>query len=339
MPMTSRVLGLLVVLALGATACADPNAPSAESGSAVTVTSCGQELTFESPPERVVTLDQSSTETLLELGLADRMVGTATWTDEVLPSLAAENAKVERLAEYTPSFETVLGKKPDLVTASFSGTLSKGGVAEYERFAQVGVPVYLSHVECQKAQGGDGTHDGRRTTPVTMDGIYQDVAELGTLTGTQDRAAQVVADLKRRMAAVRPVRARTTPTVAFWFSDSESPYVAGGSGSPSLIASTAGARNVYGDSQDEWPQVSWEDLAAKDPDVLVLADLTRKRQSAETALSKIAFLESNPVTRQMSAVRHKRYITLPGADLNPSIRTGDGATKVAAGLRKLGLGS
>ena len=41
----------------------------------------------------------------------------------------------------------------------------------------------------------------------------------------------------------------------------------------------------------------------------------------------------------MAAVRDKRYISLHGAEMNPSIRAVDGVEKVSAGLRDLGLSS
>lgn len=316
---------------------AEPTA--AANGYPVNLPNCGRTVTVESPPQRIVSLNQGTTEMLLSLGVADEMVGTATWTDPVLPNLATANEKVPRLAENAPSLEAVIAQQPDLVTASFSGTLSPGGVAPYERFAELGVPTYLSYVECQKSAPGDGTSDGTRTTALTMDDIFHDVSDLATLTGTQDKGQELIDGLRSRMAAVEPVASAEPPTVVFWFANAESPYVAGGWGAPGLIAQHLGLRNVYADQADEWPQVGWEDVAAKNPDVIVLGDLTRRSQTAETAAAKIDFLESNPVTAQMDAVRHKRYIELPGGDMNPSIRTVDGTEKVAEGLRKLGLGS
>ncbi len=69
----------------------------------------------------------------------------------------------------------------------------------------------------------------------------------------------------------------------------------------------------------------------------MLGDLSRRQQSAEDFQSKVRFLESNPVTRRLTAVRERRYIAMNGADLNPSIRTVDGVEKLAAGLKRHGL--
>jgi iron complex transport system substrate-binding protein len=125
--------------------------------------------------------------------------------------------------------------------------------------------------------------------------------------------------------------------IAFWFSDIRTPYMAGCCGAPGIITSTIGGRNVFADTTDEWPQVSWEAVAARDPDVLVLADLSRRTIEGDSLATKIEFLESHPVTARLTAVRQKRYVVVNGADLNPSIRTVDGAEKVAHRLRELGF--
>ncbi|NEE51196.1 ABC transporter substrate-binding protein, partial [Streptomyces sp. SID8455] len=60
-------------------------------------------------------------------------------------------------------------------------------------------------------------------------------------------------------------------------------------------------------------------------------------QTAESAEKKIEFLESNPVTKTMDAVKNRRYVLLSGQAMNPTIRTVEGLERVAAGLRDFGL--
>lgn len=337
-----RCLATLLVLLFTVVGCgraADPPPSAAggvgDAGYPLTVQNCGRDVIVETPPRRAVSLNQSSTEILLSLGLADRMAGTATWTDPVRANLAAANETVPRLAENKPSLETVLGADPDLVTASFVGTLGSGGVAEREQFHQLGVPTYLAPSDCEGKVANSA--DGARTQPLTMDLIYREITDLATIFDVPRSGEDLVAGLQRRLDAVNP--ADSGVTAAFWFSDIRTPYMAGCCGSPGIIAAETGLRNVFDDTQDEWPQVSWETVADRDPDVLVLADLSRRTIDGDALDSKIEFLESNPVTRQLSAVRENRYIVVNGADLNPSIRTVDGVEKVADGLSEFGLAS
>ncbi|MBQ1097980.1 ABC transporter substrate-binding protein [Streptomyces sp. b94] len=336
----ARCSVLLLTGSLLLTACGSGPGPSAKSGDSAagvaTFDNCGRKVTVEAPPKRAVSLNQGTTEILLSLGLADRMAGTATWTDPVMKGLEKANAKVPRLADNQPSFERVLETEPDFVASSFASTLSKGGVAPREKFEELGVPTYLSPADCEgKDNNGDG--DGSRTKPLAMETVYREVRELARVFGVEKRGEQLVDRLKSRVTkATSGIRAENT-TVLYWFANQESPYMAGCCGAPGIVTDALGAKNVFDDSTQEWPQINWETVADRDPDVLVIGDLTRKSQTAESAVKKIAFLESNPATKNMKAVKKKRYVLLSGQAMNPTVRTVEGVEKVASALRAYGL--
>ncbi|WP_167828629.1 ABC transporter substrate-binding protein [Streptomyces sp. MZ04] len=329
-----------MALAVTLTSCGGSSTPSTTekkaAGYPLTLTSCGKKSEIKAPPRRAVSLDQGSTEILLSLGLADRMVGTGTWTDPVLKGLEKENAKVERLSDRYPSFEKVLAQEPDFVTASFLATVSQGGVADRAKFTELGVPSYVSPTDCAgKDNAGDG--DGSRVKTLTMDTVYGEVRDLARAFGVQKRGERLVADLKSRLAKAKQDIDASDTTLLYWFSDSKSPYIAGCCGAPGIITRELGAENVFDDTREEWPQINWETVADRDPDVLVIGDLTRTSQTAESAEKKIEFLESNPVTKNLTAVKKKRYVLLSGQAMNPTIRTVDGVEQVADALREFGL--
>ncbi|WP_433549318.1 ABC transporter substrate-binding protein [Streptomyces sp. CA-294286] len=329
---------MLLSGALLLTACGSgsPRKPAASGAQAVALDNCGQKTKVDAPPKRAVSLSQGTTEILLSLGLADRMVGTATWTDPVMKGLEQANAKVPRLADNRPSFEKVLNAEPDFVASSFASVLGKGGVAPRQKFEELGVATYLSPTDCEgKDNSGDG--DGSRTTPLAMDTVYREVRELAQVFGVPERGEKLVSELEGRVAKAVAGRRDGRTTVLYWFANQESPYMAGCCGAPGIISNALGMKNVFDDSTQEWPQINWETVADRDPDVLVIGDLTRKSQTAESAAKKIAFLESNPATRNMQAVRKKRYVLLSGQAMNPTIRTVEGVEKVAAALREHGL--
>ncbi len=299
----------------------------------LTLDNCGQRVTIDAPPQRVVSLDQGSTEILLSLGLGDRVVGTASWTDPVRENLAEANASVPRLADNAPTYEVVLGADPDFVTASFGRHFKQGGVAERGRFAETGIESYLSPTDCDKGVSVNG--GGKRTAPVTMEAVYQEIRELASVFDVNARGAQLVDELRGREAAALAGIQKAPVSMAFWFADTKSPYVAGGLGSANMLATSVGATNVFAELTDDWPAVGWETLVDRNPDVLVLGDLLRNRFPGDRLADKTAFLESDPVTRDLEAVRAKRYLALHGAEMNPSIRAVDGLEKIAAGLRDL----
>ncbi|MFB7213611.1 ABC transporter substrate-binding protein [Streptomyces sp. NPDC056255] len=328
--------GLVLLTACGGGAGESGAKPGPADGYPVTLKNCGRTVTVEAAPRRAVPVDQGSAEILLSLGLADRMAATATWTDPVMKGLEKANAQVPRISDNRPSSEKVLDREPDFVSASFASTLAKGGVAPREQFESLGVPTYVSPADCT-GKDNSGSGDGARTAPLTMESVYGEVHDLARVFGVPERGDALVARLRDRVKKATGGIDASGTTLLYWFSDSKAPYLAGCCGAPGVITEALGAKNVFDDTHEEWPQISWETVADRNPDVLVIGDLTRRAQTAESAAKKIEFLESNPVTKNMDAVRHKRYVLLSGQSMNPSIRTVEGVERVAAGLRRFGL--
>jgi len=332
-------VGLLTAVALatlsgcGASEAIDSPAAPAVAGDGKTeyplvVSNCGSEQTFEAAPQRVVSLDQNSTEILLSLGLEESMVGTASWTDPVLESLAGANSAVPRLADNAPTYEVLLGTDPDFVTASFGRHYASAGVASRERFAETAIGSYLSPTDCDNGESVNG--GGTRTTELEIDALYQEIRELAEIFDVSDRGEALVSELEARAAAASDGLDFDGRTVMFWFADTKTPYIAGGLGSAALLASTTNMTNVFAGTADDWPAVGWESVVDADPDVLVLGDLQRDRFPGDRLDEKIQFLESDPLTKDLEVVREQRYIALHGAEMNPSIRFVDGLEKIRA---------
>lgn len=318
---------------------ASTESPSTFSAFPLTIENCGRALTIDAPPQRAVSLNQGSTEILLSLGLANRMVGTATWTDPIRENLAAANATVPRLADNKPSLEVVLDTEPDFVSASFASTFGDGGDAGRGQFESLGVPTYLAPSDngCDGKESSASNADGARSEPLRIETVYREIRDLAAIFDVRDRGEAFVVELQQRFEKASADVQAAGVSLAFWFADTKTPYMAGCCGSSGIIAGAVGAANVFADTTDEWPQVSWESVADRNPTALVLGDLSRRSIDGDALDSKIAFLESNPVTRNIDAVRDKRYIVVNGADMNPSIRTIDGIEKVSTALRGWGL--
>lgn len=304
------------------------------------LTNCGREITIPHAPARTVSVGQSSTEILYLLGVADKVVGTALWVGPVIAGYEDANAMVKRLADNDPSFESVVGEKPDLVTTQFQWQIGpEGVVATPEQFEELGIPVYTSPADCvgkDNSAGGDGT----RTAKFTMDLVYQEIEELAQIFNVQERGDKLVADFKAREEAARSKIASIGDVSAvFWFSSADKdidPYVAGQSGAPGYIMSTLGVKNVI-DSQDEWPTVGWETIAKANPTVIIAGKMDRRRFPADDIDVKLDFLKQDAVTSLMPAVKESRIVIMDAQAMNPTIRTIEGIEVLADGLEKAGL--
>jgi iron complex transport system substrate-binding protein len=318
-----------------------PAAQAAETRYPLTLKNCGRDVTFTHAPERTVSVGQSTTEILYLLGLADKVVGTAVWIGPVLKGYEEANAKIDRLADNDPSFESVLAKKPDLVTAQFQWHIGpEGVVGKPEQFEELKIPVYISPADCAGKDNSSGG-DGVRHSVFTMDLIYQEVTDLAKIFNVQNKGEKLVADLKAREEAARKKIASVDGKLSavFWFSSAEldiDPYVAGKNGAPGYIMSALGIKNVI-ESDEEWPTVGWETIAKSQPTLIVAGKMDRKRYPADDIVVKQTFLREDPVASLMPAVRQGHVVVMDAQAMNPTIRTIEGIEVLADAVVQLGL--
>jgi len=329
--MLPRVTALLTGLGLCALAQAAPTQYP------LTVENCGSSLTFAQAPARAVTIGQAATEMLYALGVGDKVVGTSLWFNNVLPQFKALNDGIERLANNEPSFESVIAKRPQLVAAELEWVVGpQGVVGTREQFHELKIPTYLLPSDCEAKNNRVGA-DGTRLEPFRIDTIYKGIRQLAEIFDVQDRGQQLNDELKARLAkSVATVQAKglKQASALVWFSSAEmasDPYVAGHKGVPEFMLQTLGLRNVV-QSDEEWPAVGWETIAKANPTVLVIARMDRRRYPADDHAQKLAFLRSDPVTRNMDAVKHNRIIILDAMALQASVRTFEGLEQLAAAI-------
>lgn len=291
----------------------------------LTIDNCGVPQTFTQAPARAVTIGQAGTEMLYALGVGDKLVGTSLWFNDVLPEFKAQNAKVPRLADNDPSFESVTQQRPQLLTVQFEWMVGpQGVVGTREQFAELNIPTYLLPSDCEGKDNLVGA-DGTRTTPFQIDTIYKSVSQLAAIFDVQDRGTALNAELKGQLDKARAQlsgKDLSSTSAVFWFSSADldiDPYVAGRSGVADFMLQTLGVRNVV-ESNEEWPSVGWETLAKANPTWVIIARMDRRRFPADDYLKKLEFLQNDPVTRNMDAVKNKRIIILDADAMQAGIR-------------------
>jgi iron complex transport system substrate-binding protein len=315
-------------------------AAAAPTGYPLTLENCGAQVRIEKAPQRAVGLGQNSTEIMLMLGLADRMAGSAIWVSPVLPELAADNAKVQRIANSAPNFEAVVARQPDFIAAQFLTSVGpQGRVGTRQQFLDLGVPSYISPTDCTVT---DNTRsDGTRKEMLTMELLYQEIDELSRIFDVADRGQALIGRLKEREVAVRDRVADKAKDISliYWFSSPDvagDAWVAGRNGASGYITKVIGARNVV-ESEKEWPLVGWETIASVNPTVIVIGTMDRRTQGADDPLVKRRFLTTDPVVSKLDAVESGRIVEMDAQAMNPTIRTITGLETVANALERFGL--
>ena len=318
-------------------------ASAASTAYPLTIENCGVKVTFDKAPARAVGLGQNSAEIMLLLGLEDRMAGTAFWPNKVLPQLAEANAKVKVLTVEFPTFEAILAQSPDFVAAALPSLLGPSSkVAKREDFENVDIPSYISPSTCvAEGTAKDKFGYGERSKLSNMGTLYQEIDELAQIFDVRDRGEALIADLRKREAALRsePPKDGKKLSYVFWFSSpspSADAYLGGKYSASGFIADVLGGTNAI-TSEAESPALGWESIIASNPDVIVVAQVDRNRWDLDQSEAKIQFLTTDPATSQMPAVKNKAIVVMDGQAMNPTVRTIYGAEQVARQLKALGL--
>jgi len=199
-------------------------------------------VTVHSEPFRIVSLAPSNTEVLFALGLDDRIVGVTEYCN--YPDGALDKEKIGGFS--TVSIEKVVALRPDLVVAS-----SGNNQDTVERIKSLGVPVYFADVE-------------------SLNGIYATFEKLGYITGTYEKASEIISGLKIREDKVRKEGEAFVkkPVVAhvIW----HDPIYASGKGTfQDELIHIAGGVNAFSDKNSH-VIVNIEEFVNKNPDILMV---------------------------------------------------------------------
>ncbi|WP_394702282.1 ABC transporter substrate-binding protein [uncultured Cohaesibacter sp.] len=292
----------------------------------LTLKSCGHEITLDKAPDSVVSVGQGTTEILYMLGLADKVAGTALWINPVLAEYAEVDKGIERLSDNTPSFESILAKKPDLVVTAYEWMIGpQGAVGTREMFDDVKIPTWIMTTECV-GKDNSQSMDGTRTVLFDTELLYESIATLAEIFDVSDRGKDVIAALKVREAnAIEKAKKLNLPesiSGVFWYSSADleiDPYVAGRNGVPGWMMKQLGINNVI-TSEEEWPTVGWETIAKSNPTFVAAAEMNRRRFPADDVEVKRDFLTSDPVTSEMEAVKMERIVNIDAHAMDPSVR-------------------
>ncbi len=319
--------GVLAAVALSATACGgggggtsekkdDAGASAAAAGFPVSVTDCmGAKTTFGAAPKRIVTSNASGLELLMWLGAGDKAVGTGFPPGNgAMPQQYAEQAaKVPVLGRTVIPKEKLLGSGADLYLDSFSSMKNMGKMGDAptaEEFRAAGIKhVFLKSSACAAMSKSPRTD---------LSGVEADIEELGKVTGTSARAAELVASMRKKTGAVQdalkdvPQDKRPTYFLFDYDAGTKQPMAVCNRQVANAVITQAGARNVFDGCDGDFKPVGWEDVVAKNPDWIQLAVRNRGSEEANRkAFDEAAeFLRSFPATKDLKAVQEGHFLRI-----------------------------
>ncbi|MFF8882934.1 ABC transporter substrate-binding protein [Streptomyces flaveolus] len=320
------ILGSALAAALVLSGCGAEVESDAKASGKVTVKRCGERVEY-TVPERAVVYEGGSADKLFALGLTEHVYGY------VMPPAnppvsgspwASEYAKVKMLSDDLLNKEVVVEAKSDFVVAGWnSGFKDERGITP-EILDKLGIQSFMHTESCFNYPGHP-----EKMSP--FEALYTDLTRLGKIFRVEEKATEVVDELKKRVAEVKAKAPDSDPVPVFLYdSGTEQPFTAGNQVPPNDIIKTAGGKNIFDGLDERWTQVNWESVAEAEPEVIVILDY-----GDLPAAKKIDFLKKSPHTRELPAVKKNNFFVL---DYNEGIsgpRNIDGLEKFATYLREL----
>jgi iron complex transport system substrate-binding protein len=145
-------------------------------------------------------------------------------------------------------------------------------------------------------------------SPYRLQDVWEDVLRVGQALGKRDQAQTLVEKYQQRLTdlADKTSAFGAKPKVAVleWLD----PLMGAGNWTPELVA-YAGGENIFGDIGHHTPWLTWEELQAANPDVIVLSPWG---YTLERAMQDVPFLQSHPVWTNLQAVRNCRVYAIDG---------------------------
>ena len=273
------------------------------------VQSCNRTVTFDSPPKRAISNDVNLTEMMLVLGLADHMVGyTGISGWKTLDEEMRANVKqLPELSSKYPTKEVIVGANADFFFAGWNYGMKVGGEVTPETLEPFGVKVYELTESC--------THIMKKGK-ASIDDMYADLLNLGSIFNVEDRAKNLVNDYKAELKSFKSNLETGEPVRAFVYDSGEdTPFTAGLYAMPTALIEAAGGVNVMNGFEKSWGTVTWEEVVAQHPEVIIIVNY-----GSVTAEQKRAFMMSNPAFANIEAVKNDRFVTLEYVEATPGPR-------------------
>ncbi len=270
------LLSLFLLISL--LSCSPPKAGETKSPIEIT-DQLGRVVKLDKIPQRIISLAPSNTEILFALGLADRVVAVTDYCN--YPPEAKQKPSIGGFS--TPNIEKVVALSPDLVLAT--SVHQKQVIPNLE---QKGITVFA-------------------LAPETLDEVLEAITLVGRITGEENRASKLVAEMRTKIKAVTGKTSSLSeaqkPRVLYimW----HDPLMTAGSGTlQDELIRTAGGTNVARDLTG-YAGITLEAVIGANPEVMVAG--VGMGTGADASLQ---FAKTEARLRDTDARKHNRVHTI-----------------------------
>jgi iron complex transport system substrate-binding protein len=258
----------------------------------------GRKVELKAPAQRIVTMAPFLTELAFSAGAGDRVVGVSAHSD--YPPQARGLPEVGSAVAF--SIEPIAAMRPDLALVWKDSVRAE----DLKRLEAFGVAVFVAQAR-------------------TLDDVPRLLAAIGRLAARDPSAA--IADYRARLAALRARHAGRPRLRAFLEIWHRPLTTLAGPHWINEALDLCGADNAFRDLPGIAPQVSWEDVYARDPYVVI---------GAGSAASRGEFRANWRARASLAAVKADRLVFVDADTIQrPTLRLAEGVAQLCAGLERV----
>jgi len=289
----------------------------------VTDDNCGVTTIYDAAPTRAVTLSNNATELMLALGLEGSMAGTSYMANlRISPAYAKAYAKVPVISPLVATTEELIAAEADFVYAGYPDGFSESRHTR-DQLHDLGMKTRLNVEGCNLGAFG-------------FPQLFEEIRSVAAIFGIADHGEQLVADLSARLDAVKDKLAGAPSIPVFIYNGGDSaPNAALGNTMLSQAVAAAGGRNIFDDVANRFGQVSWEQVAERAPEyIVVFYSGTASGQvvadpDKELGQARIETLKSIPSIADVPAIANNRFILINSVQGQPGPSTVDAVEAMA----------
>ncbi|KKK07108.1 ABC transporter substrate-binding protein [Micromonospora sp. HK10] len=218
-------------------------------------------VTLEKRPEKIVSLSPTATEMLFAIGAGKQV--TAVDDQSNYPPEAPKTD----LSGYQPNAEAIAGRNPDLVV------LANDTNKIVDQLTRLKIPVLLS------------------PAATTLDDTYQELSDLGKLTGHQAEADALTTKMKDDIASLTKDLPKRTTKLTYYHELGPELYSVTSKTFLGSIYALVGLENIADPADADgkkggYPQLSQEVIVKANPDFVFLADTKCCQQNPDTVKAR-----------------------------------------------------
>ncbi|WNF35083.1 ABC transporter substrate-binding protein [Bacillaceae bacterium IKA-2] len=257
----------------------------------------GREVTIETEPQSIVSIQASNTEMVFALGLGDKVIGVSDYCN-----YPAEVLEIQQVGAQDINVELILTLLPDVVLVTDYHFNNYPEILA--NFEEAGIKVIVTGSASSFAD------------------VYSMIEMIATATGSQVNGEEIISDMKQRLSVIKEKAAAVTNKKTVWVEVSPAPdiFTTGKNTFMHEMLESIQAINAA-EAQDGWVSLTEEEIVKLDPEVVITTYGYYVDNPREEVLNRDGWAEVPAVKNEQVFDVDSDTVTRPGPRLIEGVET------------------